>query len=472
MRYKTIVKQVVNDIHEGKLVLGQRMPSLRNLAAQYQVSMTTALNSYRNLEESGWLIARPQSGFFVASPRVEAKLPHQPQFISQPSSINKQTFLSGSEGYEHISSPFGISQLASHYLPLAELEKSIKKGMQKQGGNLHRYQNPQGLDILRNALSSHFSQSGFPFKSQDLVITSGCLDAVRLALEVTTKPGDGIAISSPCFNGLLELLSHLSRKVIEIPSTEEGIDLIQFEDLIQKGEVSAALFSSSHMNPQGTSLSNQQKQTLAELANQYQIPIIEDDIYAELAYDGVMPLPMKSWDKNGYVLWCGSVSKTLSAGYRLGWCLPGRFHQQMIKHLRVNHLGLNSVIQSGLAHFIQSGQYRKHLNNVRAIIFNNICGYQKILQELLPANSAISQPNGGLVLWIQVPKLNAEKFHKDAEKVNIDIRAGNYFTSRRLYRDCFRINTGWALSDNFSNDPDDTRTVEQALRELLSLLKQ
>ncbi len=100
------------------------------------------------------------------------------------------------------------------------------------------------------------------------------------------------------------------------------------------------------------------------------------------------------------------------------------------------------------------------------MLFNNVCAYQKVLQECLPANSAISQPGGGMVLWVQVPKLNAEQLRKDAEEINIDIRAGSYFTSRRLYRDCFRINAGWALSDNF----DETRSVEQVLRELLELL--
>jgi len=467
MRYKAIVDQVITDINNGTLMLGQRMPSLRKLASQHQVSMTTALNSYRNLEACGWLVARPQSGFFVSTPRSPVKLPHQPQFISQSSSIKKSSFIAGREGFEHVSGPFGISSLAPHHLPVTELEKSIKRGMQSQGDNLHLYQDPQGLDDLRYALSSHFTQQGFPFKSEEVVITSGCLDAVRIALEITTEINDTIAISSPCFNGLLELLAHLKRKVIEIPCTEDGLDLHQLETLMKNGEVAAGLFSTSHMNPQGTSLTVQQKQTLATLANDYKIPIIEDDIYAELAYDKTMPLPVKSWDTNDYVLWCSSVSKTLSSGYRLGWCLPGRYKKEMIQHVRVNHLGTNSVVQSGVAHFVQSGQYQKHLNAIRNILFNNVCMYQNILQECLPAGSAISQPNGGIVLWVQVPQLNAEQLVKDAETINIDIRAGNFFTTRQLYRDCFRLNAGWSLQDNF----DEKRTIEQALRELLSLVK-
>lgn len=463
MRYKTIVEQIVTDIRKDKLSVGQRMPSLRQLASQHQVSMTTALNSYRHLEEHGWLVARPQSGFFVASPHIEIKQPFQPQFISRPALMGEAA---NGISAEHISGPLGISQLAPHFLPADALEKSIKRGMRSMGDKLHLYPDPQGLQELRRALAAHFTESGIPMSAEELVITGGCIDAVRLALETTTQPGDGVAISSPCFNGLLELLASLSLKVVEIPSTKEGIDLTQLETHIKNGDVSAGLFNSSHMNPQGTSLSAKQKQTLAELANRYGVPIVEDDIYAELAFDKSMPLPVKSWDKNGYILWCGSVSKTLSAGYRLGWCLPGRFKDTMVTQQRTKHLGHNTVVQSGLADFIRSGQYKRHVNTTRRVLFEHICAYRKLLQSCLPAGAAISQPSGGMVLWVQVPRLNADQLYQEAHKLGIDIRAGSFFTTRRLYRDCFRVNAGWALNDAF----DGERTVEQVIRQLGELV--
>lgn len=463
MRYKMIVEQIITDIREDKLSMGQRMPSLRQLASQHQVSITTALNSYRHLEARGWLVARPQSGFFVASPNIQIKQPIQPQFVSRPAIIAEAA---NSINAEHISGPLGISQLAPHFLPADALERSIKRGMRSMGGRVHLYPDPQGLHALRHAVATHFTESGFPMSADEPIITGGCIDAVRLALEATTKPGDGVAISSPCFNGLLELLSCLSLKVVEIPSTKEGIDLAQLEAHIKNGDVSAGLFNSSHMNPQGTSLSAKQKQALAELANRYEVPIVEDDIYAELAFDNNMPLPVKSWDKNGYVLWCGSVSKTLSAGFRLGWCLPGRFKENMVRQHGAKHLGHNTVVQSGLADFIRSGQYKRHVNTTRRLLIEHICAYRKLLQSCLPADAAISQPSGGMVLWVQVPRLNADQLYIDANKQGIDIRAGSFFTTRRLYRDCFRINAGWALTDVF----DHKRTVEQAVRQLGGLI--
>ncbi|PWQ93528.1 PLP-dependent aminotransferase family protein [Leucothrix arctica] len=464
MRYKAIVEQVITDIQQDKLEYGQRMPSLRTLASQFGVSMTTALNSYRSLEAMGWIIARPQSGFFVSSPVREGAAPHQPHFRSKLSVISDYRSQSSVE-VQPSAGPFGISQLAPHHLPTQALQRSMKRGVQSLGEGIHAYPDAQGLESLRVALSDHFSESGLPISSEELVISGGCIDAVRMALEVVTQPNDGVAISSPCFNGLLELLSVMQRKVVEIPCTKEGIDLEQLEVHIKNGDVVAGLFSSSHMNPHGISLHVEQKQRLAELANHYQMPIIEDDIYVELGYEKAIPLPIKYWDKGGYVLWCGSVSKTLSAGIRLGWCSAGRYQEALIRQSYVSKLGQNIVVQAGLADFIRSGEYRKHLNRVRTLLFTNICAYRVLLSENLPSNAAISQPHGGLVLWVQVPDLDVDQFRGSVIRADIDIRLGSFFTTRDLYQDYFRVSAGWMLGDAYDGD----RTVEEVLLALCGL---
>ena len=229
MRYKAIVDQVITDIQQDRLAYGQRMPSLRKLASQFGVSMTTALNSYRSLEAMGWVVARPQSGFFVSSPVREGTTPHLPQFRSKVSSISDYRSSDSATNHADPKGPLGISQLAPHYMPTQALQRSMKRGIQLLGDDIHAYPDAQGLESLRVAISDHFSESGVAMSSDELVISSGCIDAVRMALEVVTKPNDGVAISSPCFNGLLELLSIMNLKVVEIPCTAEGIDLEQLE---------------------------------------------------------------------------------------------------------------------------------------------------------------------------------------------------------------------------------------------------
>ncbi|MBL4670790.1 MAG: PLP-dependent aminotransferase family protein [Arenicella sp.] len=463
MKYKAIAEQIITDIQSQKLTLGQRLPSLRKLTKQLDVSMTTALNSYRSLEQMGWVVTHPKSGFFVSTPLSQGNVPDLPQFRSSSRRISTK-FKSGdySRNYENgefISGPFGVSQLCPSNIPLRSLKQSIKRTTQSGDQFLHTYADPQGIHELRRAIAEHFSGNGFPLTADDLFISGGCMDAVRTALLVTTKPGDAVAISSPCFNGLLTLLSSMSRRVVEIPCNSDGIDLQQLEQKLKNKEIKAALFSSSFMNPHGISLSITQKRKLAALANKYRVPIIEDDIYSELGYDNIFPLPIKYWDTKGYVLWCSSVSKSLASGLRIGWCSAGRYLQACVDVCRTERLGQNSLMQASLADFINSGQYRKHLQSIRKIMLTNVCAYRHLLLQNLPEGSAISAPNGGLVLWVQIPGLDEIKLRTVTDAVQVDISFGAQFTTRKLYGDCFRLNIGWGLSE--MHDPE--RTIEQAL---------
>ncbi|KDE39888.1 Transcriptional regulator, GntR family domain [Nitrincola lacisaponensis] len=447
MRYQGIAEKIIDDISHKKLAQGSRMPSLRKLAQQFDVSMTTAINTYHHLEELGWIIAKPQSGFYVSQPLLSSQTPALPQFRSQPKSLafreSEIDYLTGLQQ----PGPLGISQLGPSMMPIESLQRSMKRGLKRLDQQLCSYPDRQGDPALRKALAQHFSNQGFPFKDEELVITGGCINAVRMALETVSGPGDTIAVNSPCFSGLLELLAELDRQVIEIPSTDEGVDLDQFEHLLQATTIKAGLFSTSHMNPQGISMSAQQKQRLAELANQYQTPVIEDDIYIELGQGKTLPLPAKHWDKGGFLLWCSSVSKTLSAGLRLGWCLPGRFLNAYLHRHAVSHFGISTPVQAGLTDFISTGQYQSHLNKVRLTLQQNLRDYRAFLMQTLPPDTAISSPTGGMVLWLQIPGLNSKHLWKRAVQQQLDLRIGPAFTTLDLYQSYVRLNAGWPLDE-------------------------
>jgi len=445
--YKQLADQFIHEIQSGQLKEGSRIPSLRQLSKQHAVSMSTAVSCYQELESLGWIHARPQAGYYVNVRQISHSIPEWTQFISQvsnPSDVNySQTPLHG---------PLGMSHSDIDQNTLTELERSFRRATKRMGHRMDRYPDIQGELSLRRALSSHFSEVGIHFKSEELIITSGCMSAIRSALESCSKEGDAIAISSPCFNGILELLGKMSRKIIEIPSLSDGIDLHQLETHFKKQSVRAGIFCTSHMNPQGITMSGEQKKRLAELANAYQIPVIEDDVYLELSYTNHYPLPAKYYDAQGYIFWCGSISKSLSPGYRLGWCLPGRFFNHYQDQFASGCNGVSTLLQSAMADFIESGQYNKYLKRKRFELLSYRCDYLTYLSDHLSPKVNISNPQGGLVLWLQIPNLNDEKLIKEIEKEQLDIRQGSLFTTLNLYKNCLRINIGHPLKGDAKKD--------------------
>ncbi|MBV7263057.1 PLP-dependent aminotransferase family protein [Photobacterium sp. WH24] len=451
MRYKQLAEQYIADIQSGLLAAQVRMPSLRQFAQLHQVSMTTTLNCYQHLESQGWIVAKPQSGYYVAQ-RSTLRLPDLAQFESQLALASDYSLDKGNAPDSQFAGPLGYSRFEVTHKLTSQMEQSFRRTNRRLGERLNFYPTRQGEAMLRSVLSAHFANYSFHFTAEQLAITNGCMDAIRTAIEVCTQPDDAIAVSSPCFNGLLTLLREMSRNIVEIPSVDSGIDLDQLEHHMQQGTVQAGLFCTTHMNPQGITMSPSQKQRLAKMASRYEIPVIEDDVYMELPHGNTVPLPAKYYDKSGYILWCGSVSKTLAASYRLGWCLPGRYLNQYLSKHAAGCFGVSLPIQLAVADFIDSGQYARHLKTQRFDLLLHKRRYREYLQQHLPETVRISDPAGGLVLWLQIPGMDEAKIKSLLIEAKLDIRLGECFTLRDLYRDSLRINIGYALPE--PGEPD------------------
>ncbi len=438
-KYKQLADKIIEDIQSAKLKNGDRMLSLRLFAKQHSVSVSTAVSCYEDLEQRGWITAKPQSGFYISCPTPMIDTPSWQTFATQVATPCRPK-----NDYIVNTGPLGIACTEIDITAQRALDKSFRRVMNQTNIRLSQYPDKQGEPVLREALAGHFCQVGFSLHPDEIVITHGCMDAVKNALLMCTQRGDTVAVSSPCFNGLLDLLSNLELKVIEIPSVEEGIDLDALEEIFKTKQVQAGLFCTTHMNPQGITMSAAQKQRLASLAGGYQIPVIEDDVYFELNHSEQLHLPTAYYDKSGYVIWCGSFSKTLSPSYRLGWCRPGKF----LSHYKLQYEGVAALIQAAIADFISTGAYNRHLKRTRQRLAENKLDYTRYLAERLPSESKITQPDGGLVLWIQVHNLDGEKLKEAAHKENLDIRVGSVFTESNRYCDCVRINMGYRLNKN------------------------
>lgn len=282
------------------------------------------------------------------------------------------------------------------------------------------------------------------------------MPALSVVLQTLTEEGDSIIIPTPNFNGQLQLLASLKRKIVEIPANHEGFNLDRLEHEMKYSGAKACLLTANYQNPLGFCLSNEDKQKIAELAEKYKCFIIEDDIYAECGFNQIKPLPIRYWDKAGYVIYCGSVSKSLSSAYRVGWfCITTLLASYKVQFINRN-IVVNTPLQLGLADLIHCRAYRMHLNQLRPKLFQQVAQYRQYIQEIFKGvDVRISQPEGGYSIWLQFPQhINSLDLYRFAQIKKINIVPGIVFGEDARYLNCIRLNAGHELSDEIKHAID------------------
>lgn len=454
-QYQSHAQQLAQKIYSGELVAGQRLNSLRQFAEQQQISINTAMSCYALLEAQGLIQAKPKAGYFVCirdQRGIAVLVPEHPDFKSKPRSVSNLELQM--EIFQAANDPnrvhLGSVQLSPNLIPIDALRRSIQRALKHSHPEDFLYSNRQGHLQLREALSAHWAEDGFYISKDDIYICNGCMAALSVLIQTLTQQGDSIIIPTPNYNGQLQLLATLKRNIVEIPASTEGIDLARLEHAMQHSGAKICLLTANFQNPLGFCLSHADKEQIARLAAQYQCYVIEDDIYAECSHAVQRPLPIQYWDKQGYVLYCGSVSKSLSPAYRVGWfSLPAR-----LKHLSAtiltHNVSVNTPLQLALADFIYSRGYRSHLNLLKPRLIKQLQQYRAwIIQCFASVDIRLNQPEGGYALWLQLPEqVDGLAMYRYAQQQGINIVPGVLFGEDNRYNNYIRLNAGHELSED------------------------
>lgn len=465
-QYQRLAEQLAHKIYQHELQPQQKLSSLREFARQQNISLSTAQQCYELLEAKGLIYVKAKSGYFVNSRQYQSVVPVSPQFESiarQVSNLDLQNQIQTASIQSHLT-PLGAIQLSPHLIPVDGLRRSLQRALKHCQPEDFLYCNKQGHEQLRKALADHWREDGIYVATEDIFISNGCMPALSLLIQQITKQGDSILIPTPTFNGQLQMLASLKRNIIEIPADHQGIDLERLEFFMQQGSAKLCLLTANFQNPLGYCLSNEQKQQIAYLAQKYQCFILEDDIYGECSYQNERPLPIRYWDQEGYVIWCGSVSKSLSTAYRVGWFCLGRQLQHLRPQLLANNIGVNTPLQLGLADFIYSRGYREHLDHLRPKLMQQVEQYRAyILDVFQDIPIALSQSQGGYALWMQLPEsITGLDLYYLAQDKGINIVPGEVFGEDQRYQHFIRLNAGHAL----------TEEIRQAIQQLADWVQQ
>lgn len=465
--YARIAANVGSLIEEGVLRTGDRIPSVRRASRQHKVSMTTAIQAYLALENRGLIEARPRSGFFVRhrphAARDEPQTSQPARGVSPNESSALITKLFDATMRQDVVQ-FGAGLPNVSLLPVQKLNRMLAAAARRAGPASFRYDMPPGCLALRRALARRALDWGVKITPDEIVTTSGCIEAVMLCLRAVTQPGDTVAVESPTYFGLIQLMEQLGLKALEIPThPRSGMNLDALERALRSRRVAACLVIPTFHNPLGSLMPLDAKERLVAMLARREIPLIEDDLYGDLHFARERPHAAKSFDNKGLVMLCGSFSKSLAPGYRVGWMMPGRFLEKA-KALKFTSTGATGTLpQLALADYMANGGYDHHLRSLRHALQRQMEQISHAVAETFPREIKMTRPSGGLVLWVELPaRIDALRLHAKALAEKISIAPGPMFSPRQDFRNFVRLSCGEPWSPK----------IERAIGLLAYLVKQ
>ncbi|MBD3906949.1 PLP-dependent aminotransferase family protein [Chryseobacterium sp. Ch-15] len=453
--YIKIAKILEDQILSETLRIGDKLPSIRSVQKIYDVSLNTVKLAFLELESKSLIEARPKSGYYVsktsqrkcALPSVSK--PETCQNKSDPEDLISKVF--DTLHYKDIRQ-FSLGVPDPSFLPIAKLNKGVIKTIRNLEGSGTAYEPLEGSFNLRRNIAKWSLVLEGKITEDDLITTSGAMNAIFNCLMAVTKRGDTLAIESPVYFGIIHIAKAMGLNVIELPTHPvTGVDIDALRKIIDK--VDACCFISNFSNPLGSLMPEERKKELVQLLTYHNIPLIEDDLYGNLYFGTSRPKPCKAFDEAGIVMWCGSVSKTLAPGYRVGWVAPGKYKEKILRQKLIQTISTPSLYQEVIADFLENGRFDHHLRGFRQKLHTNCLKYQRAVEEYFPESTKISQPQGGFVLWLELDnKIDTAQLYDVAVKQNISFAPGRMFTQHDQFNNCMRLNFALKWDESLEND--------------------
>jgi len=443
--YESLANKLREKIIDNEWGEGDKLPSIRALCVEYQVSKVTVQSALHKLEAIGLVSARPRSGYYVLAQttyedthslsKLAVPTVKKPQLVNVPDIFHE--IMQRSAAFDILPSATP-SPVSSHIQLLNRHVTRATRNNAKR--NTHYYGNPYGAETLRQQIAKHYKSRKLQVSSNDICITSGCQNSLYLALSVSCEPGDIVAIESPAFYGVLQLIQSLKLKVVEIPASfTQGVKPNDVLSVLKECRIKACVVTPNFSTPTGSCMTLEDKKALYELSVEHDFTLIEDDIYGDLGFH-FTPEPIKSFDKTGHVILCSSMSKALSRDLRIGWIMGGKHHTNIMRNKLVHQLSGSQSIQEGIASYMAEGEYRRHLLHYRDTLKNQRDQLIETINTHWTFPFRYTVPDGGLTLWLELDKsINTVELYSQALAKNITLTPGRLFSSSDNFQHFLRL---------------------------------
>ncbi len=445
--YRQVIDLINKNIDSGTLQAGDRLPSLRRMSKTAGVSVPTVRQAYIELERQRRVESRPQSGFYVRHQARNDIVQPSPGVHPDPGPLKCRSLLE--RVYDGVYNPelvpLGVANPTMAKPATKALNRAMKRSLSSADDTALNYASSLGLPRLRQQIAWHyFDTIGAEINPESICVTNGGQEALLLALKAVAEPGDIIAVESPTYHGILELIDSLGMLAVDVPTCpEEGVITRRLTEVLDRHDVKACIFSTTVNNPLGVTMPDKDRKRLVSILTERKIPLIEDDVYGDLRFDGERPTPVQFLGDDIDVMTVGSFSKTVAPGYRIGWIVTNKRQAEVHRLKRAFSLNSGVVQQLTIADFMASGDYARHLKALRPVLKRNCERMTALISRHFPESTRISQPDGGSVLWLELPKqVCAETLFDEALDAGISIAPGRIYTPCGCYENFIRLSFG------------------------------
>jgi DNA-binding transcriptional MocR family regulator len=453
--YRQIARQFALEIESGRLTAGDRVPAIRQLALQLGLHRDTVALAYELLAKEGWVEAQVGRGTFVRNPDVRNPDVRNPE----PTSLDGARTQKGA-AHEALSPADRELELAPQVEQLIALENTrpryatgddvvalhklipdprfyptedfracMNAAIDEEGPALFSYASPEGDPRLRRALAARFAVQGVARSPDELVLCHGASQGISLALRLFLSPGDQVAVEVPTYANVLSACASLGIAAAPVTMDDEGADPEALDRLLAKPEVKAFYTIPSFHNPLGTSTSLERRRLILEIAERHDVPIIEDGFEMDLRFRGLEIPPLAALDRNGLVVLLFSFSKSLFPGIRVGSISArGRALEGLVALKHATDLSDSLPMQAGLARFLESGAYDRHLEGIRKMLDVRHEAMDRALGESMPRGTSWTRPDGGYQRWVELPfEVDTRDLLADAARAGVLFSPGTLF---------------------------------------------
>jgi DNA-binding transcriptional MocR family regulator len=441
--YRRVANSIEQQIGHGVLRVGDKVPSIRAFSRHHRVSISTALQAYFWLEHRGYIEPRPRSGFYVRVPFTQLiQEPKHQELRVVPTVVGTATIIHEVVriAAEPSMVPLGAAFPGPDVLATGMLNRSVRSIVKRLPSHSVTYDLPEATDLFRRQIARQSLSHGCNFSPDDILATCGALEALNLCLRAVAKPNEVIAIESPTYFGVLQAIQSLGMRAVEIPTLPQaGMRLEALEEAIRKHSVKACVVMPNCQNPMGYVVPDALKRRFVKLTSRYEIPVIEDDVYGDLAFAG-RARTLKSFDQHGLVLLCSSFSKVLAPGLRIGWVHAGKFRFEVERLKYVTTIASPTLAQLAVADCLQSGRYERYIRKLRQTFYDQVQSASNAVAKYFPEGTRITRPRGGYLLWIELPKrVDAFRVYREALQKNVSILPGTIFSPSGRFGNHIRI---------------------------------